>query len=127
VYAVTHETAMSDMWGSIFWARGARGAGGGEEGEEGEAWWMWSAREGGSEVSVGQLLAIVGGGGGGGDGAGVEEELGEAGVVVVREGERWCEDAMAHVWREARQAVRLRQARRRRLLALHGSGVLARW
>jgi hypothetical protein len=84
---------------------------------------MWSAREGGSEVSVGQLLAILGEGWGGGDGAGVEEEVGEAGVVVVREGEGWCEDAMAHVWREARQAVRLRKARRRRLLALHGSGV----
>ena len=63
--AVTHETAMSDMWGSIFWAGGA---GGGDEGKEGEAWWMWSAREGGSEVSVGQLLAILGEGGGGGDG-----------------------------------------------------------
>jgi hypothetical protein len=49
--------------------------------------------------------------------------VGEAGVVVVREGEGWCEDAMAYVWREARKAVRLRQARRRRLLARHGSGV----
>jgi hypothetical protein len=122
-YAVTHETGMSDMWGSIF---GGGGAGGGKEGGGGESWWMWSAREGGSEVSVGKLLAILGGGGGGGDGAEVEEEVREAGVVVVLEGEGWCDDAMAHVWREARQAVRLRQAKRRRLLALHGSGVPAR-